>query len=334
MYLPKLTRTPLGVGVALVAWTSAVADAGVQARLSASSHEHAPRFVKEDVHGSFFVENTGNHAFRIANVKATCSCTTAIKTKGTIGPGEEAEIQYDMHSAAPLRRSVVLYVQTNPPLDTPLQFTATGSWKSVIAFDDSATTLETDFPKPVERRIALRAAPGVEGLAITEAKTRQQDYEVALEPPATGSSALAVLVVRSVDALQPGRHKLGIALSYDWRQPGSQSLTLNVVVHSDFQIAPNPLVVSVTSENPRPTTVLTVRNTKGKPFVINAVTAQRCAILPPALPKASAPRQELPITFDFTGQSVPRRARLLLDLGKENGVLSEEVYFAAERARP
>ena len=86
--------------------------------------------------------------------------------------------------------------------------------------------------------------------------------------------------------LSGNRRNLGITLSYERDQPGAQSITLSFTVRSDFDVSPKPVVIPVTAEDPGPTIALTVRNTKGVPFTINAVRTERCEIRNPDLPQA------------------------------------------------
>jgi len=314
------------VVLALHPLSCANADRTAAARLSAESGENDPAFVYEKVRGSFYVENIGGDPFRIADVKSTCACTTALRTKGAVAPGERVEIQYDMGSAAAKKRSVAIFVQTNPPLAEPLRFTATGTWKPVLDMDADALEIETRFGEPFEHVIPLRAAPGANPIRLTGAKTRQSWAELALRDAEDGE--LPSLVVRSKGVIQPGTHKLGIAVEFQRSEPGRQDMTLNVHVRSEFTVAPSPLIVEFTSGQPIPTAELTIRNEEGKPFVPKSIRAERFRIRRPELPVEPASVHIVPIVFDLEAGPPPRRGRLLVDLGDSNGVLTVDVFFS------
>lgn len=323
------------IGLVILALTPlpcADAERTAVARLSPEACEHESVFVYEKIEGTFYVENVGSDPFRIASVKTTCACTTAIQTKGSIAPGERAEIRYDMSSAAPNRRSAGIFVQTNPPLAKPLLFKATGTWRPVIEADDDALTIEARFGEPFEESIALSPASGVGPIRVTGAKTRQTWAEITLTDPE--DSALPALVVRSRGVVQPGTHKLGIALEFEREAPGKQNLTLDVHVRSDFTVTPSPLVVDITSGQPKPRVELTVRNERGKPFVPRSITAQRFRIGRPELPDTPASIQVIPLTIDLQDGPAPPRGRLLVDLGDGNGVLTVDVVFSIRPIRP
>ncbi|MCL4693965.1 MAG: DUF1573 domain-containing protein, partial [Candidatus Hydrogenedentes bacterium] len=244
----------------------AFGDRIAEARLSSDKQEHDPVFIYERVPGSFFVENIGADPFRIANIKSTCACTTAIRTKGTVAPGERAEIQYEMESAAPLRRSVSIFVETNPPLEEPLRFIASGTWKPMVEVDDSSLTIHAHFGDAFSHTVPLQAAEGVGALRILDATTRQDWVE--LELARAGDTSLPELVIRSRGPIQPGSHKLGVDVSFEANVAGKQSLRFNVEVQSDFSINPAPLTIQLNPESPRTTVEFVVRSKRGERFVI------------------------------------------------------------------
>jgi hypothetical protein len=300
--------------------------------LSADKQESDPVFVYENVTGSFYVENIGTDTFRIANVKSTCACTTAVQTKGAVAPGERAEIKYDMNSAAPRQRSVALLVQTNPPLAEPLRFTAAGTWKPVIETNADGLGFEANFGEPFEQTIALRPAPGAGPIRVTGVKTRQSWIELSLLDAEDG--ALPKLVVRSKDVVQPGTHKLGIALEFEREVSGRQDITLELNVLSEFEIEPSPLIVDLASKEAMPTVELTIRNKKDKAFVPQSIRGERLQFDLPKMPATPAAVHVIPITFNLQAGPTPRRGRLTVDLGEGNGVFSVDVFFSERPVHP
>ncbi len=303
----------------------AFGDRIAEARLSSDRQEHDPVFIYERVPGSFFVENIGADPFRIANVKSTCACTTAIRTKGTVAPGERAEIQYEMESAAPLRRSVSIFVYTNPPLKEPLRFIASGTWKPVVEVDDSSLTIHAHFGDSFSQVVPLRAAEGVGSLRILDATTRQDWVELELER--ADDASLPALIVRSKGPIQPGSHKLGVDVSFEANLAGKQSLKFNVEVQSDFSVSPSPLTVQLSPESPQTTVEFVVRSKRGERFVIQGIQAERIDVAASDFPRMPSASHRVQITVHPADGPVPRRGRLLIDLGENRGILPVEVYL-------
>lgn len=307
-------------------------DRVAEARLSPDRHEHEPVFVYERVPGSFFVENVGADPFRIANVKSTCACTTAIRTKGTVAPGERAEIQYEMESAAPLRRSVNIFIETNPPLAEPLRFVATGTWKPVIAVDEASLSIETQFGEPFAHTVPLRAAEGAGPLRIVNATTRQDWVQLELGP--MDASQLPSLTIRSSGPLQPGTHKLGVDIAFEAVSAGTQSIKFTVEVQSDFSVSPSPVTVELDPDSPEINIELAVRSKRGERFLIQDVQSERIPITKPNLPTMPSATHHLLISITPADGPVPRRGRLLIDLGDEMGVLPVDVFILRPASAP
>ncbi len=301
------------------------------ARLSETEHESEPVFVYEKAHGSFYVENIGPDAFRIASVKTTCACTTAVQTKGTIAPGDRAEIEYDISSAAPREKSVTIVVQTNPPLPEPLRFKASGIFKPVLVGEPDGLSIEARFGEPFEQSIALHPAPGVGSIRVTKVSTRQTWAEVTLEN--TPNSADPVVHVQSKDSLQPGTHQLGIAVEFERESPGRQDITAEVHVDSDYSVEPRQLIVNIPEDGSDPTTEITIRNKKKIPFIPRSVRAEKFQIEPPELPTEPSAFQRIPITFKLQDGTIARRGRLLLDLGDKRGLYTIDVFFSEPRKK-
>jgi hypothetical protein len=295
------------------------------ARLSAESGEHDPVFIYEPIHGSFFVENLGTDPFRIANVKSTCACTTTVSTKGAVAPGERAEIQYEMESAAPIRRSVSIFVVTNPPLAEPLRFTAAGTWRPLIEVEEKYLSIQTAFGEPFSHTVPLRSAEGVESIRIVGATTRQKWVELELIEPDAGQ--LPSLVIRSSGALQPGTHQLGVDVAFETEIAGKQILKFDVDVQSDFYVSPSPIVASIDPESPQSSIEFVVGNKQGKRFLIRNVQAERFQIETPDLPGTRGAVHHLRVTITPADGPIPRRGRLLVDLGEDNGILAVDVLL-------
>lgn len=321
------------LALAILVIRSAAADGIAAARLDPPEVEHPPTFAREPVRGAFHVENTGTESFRIVQAKTTCHCTTAVVTGSTIGPGERGEIEYEMDSAAATRRSVSIYVQTNPPMPEPLVFKATASWRPLLLIEPASLRIQAELAKPIEHRVPIRAAEGAGAIKITGATTRQTGYELALEPPPPGQDILAVLVIRSKDDSPPRGRALRVSLAYERGGVGSQDLTFEVNVHSDFVISPTPLIVQI-DEGARQTGIaFTVTNIKGRPFTIDSIRSERFAVRAPKLSAAPAARQQVSFTADFGSGPMPPRGTLSLDLGKDLGVLSVDVHFNPPQPR-
>lgn len=295
------------------------------ARLSTESREHDPVFIYEQIQGSFFVENLGTDPFRIANVKSTCACTTTVSTKGAIAPGGRAEIQYEMESAAPLRRSVSIFVLTNPPLAEPLRFIAAGTWRPLIEVEENHRAIQTAFGEPFSHTVPLRSAEGVESIRIVGVTTRQNWVELELVEPDAGQ--LPSLVIRSSGALQPGTHQLGVDVAFETEKAGKQSLKFDVDVLSDFYVSPSPIVASIDPESPQSSIEFVVGNKQGKRFLIHNVQAERFQIETPDLPGTRGAVHHLRVTITPADGPIPRRGRLLVDLGEDNGILAVDVWL-------
>lgn len=321
------------LALAILVIRCAAADGIAAARLDPPEVEHPPVFAREPVRGVFHVENIGTESFRIVQAKTTCHCTTAVVNTGTIDPGEKGEIEYEMDSAAATRRSVSIYVQTNPPLPEPLVFKATASWKPLLLVDPAALRIQAELGKPVEHRVPIRAAEGAGVLTITGATTRQTGYELALEPPPPGQDILALLVIRSKDDSPPRGRALRVSLAYDRDGSGSQDLTFEVNVHSDFIISPTPLIVQPADGARQTAIAFTVINIKGRPFTIHSIRSERFAVRAPKLSAAPAARQQVSFAADFGSGPIPPRGTLSLDLGKDLGVLSVDVHFNPPQPR-
>jgi hypothetical protein len=304
---------------------AALGERTAVARLSADSREHDPVFIYEQIHGSFFVENLGTDPFRIANVKSTCACTTTVGTKGAVAPGERAEIRYEMESAAPLRRSVSIFVVTNPPLAEPLRFTAAGTWRPFIEVEEKFRSIQTAFGEPFSLTVPLRSAEGVESIRIVGATTRQKWVE--LELTESDAGRLPSLVIRSSGGLQPGTHQLGVDIAFETDIAGKQSLKFDVDVQSDFYVSPSPIVTSIDPESPQPPIEFVVGNKQGKRFLIHNVQAERFRIETPDLPETPSAIQHLRVTIAPADGPIPRRGRLLVDLGEDKGILAVDVLL-------
>lgn len=296
------------------------------ARLSNEAEVHAPVFVSEKVHGTFYVENIGSDPFRIESVKSLCVCTTAQDSNERVTPGERAEIHYDMVTATPRAKSVGIVVQTSPPLPEPLRFTASGTWKPVLEVGGHEPELVVEFAEPFERDIPLRAAKGVGDIRVTGAKSRQQWAEVTLTDPRPGK--LPRLVLRAEEVIQPGTHDLRVALDFERKEPGRQEIILKLRVHSDITIAPERLIVELAPGETKPTVELTVQSETGKPFLPQSIRAENFTIAPAPLPHAAAASHVIPLTLALPAESIPRVGRIFIDPGDGKGERSVDVFFS------
>ncbi|MCC6694500.1 MAG: DUF1573 domain-containing protein [Candidatus Hydrogenedentes bacterium] len=321
------------LALAIMVVRSAAADGIAAARLDPPEAEHPPVFARETVRGVFHVENTGTESFRIVHAKTTCHCTTAVVNTGTIAPGEKGEIEYAMDSAAATRRSVSVYVETNPPLPKPLVFKATASWTPLLLIEPASLRIQAELGKPVEHRVPIRAAEGAGAITITGATTRQTGYALALEPPPPGQDFLAVLVIRTTNDPPPRGRALRVSLAYERGEAGSQDLTFEVNVHSDFIISPTPLIVKLEEGVTRTDISFTVINTQGRPFTLRSIRSERFAVRSPKLSATPAARQPVSLSGDFGTGPIPPRGTLFMDLGKDLGVLSVDVHFNPPQPR-
>ncbi|MCC6488798.1 MAG: DUF1573 domain-containing protein [Candidatus Hydrogenedentes bacterium] len=303
------------------------------ARLDPPAVEHPPAFAREPVRGVLHVVNTGTGSFRIVQAKTTCHCTTAVVNTGKIDPGEKGEIEYTMDSAAATRRSVSIYVQTNPPLPEPLVFKATASWKPLLLVDSASLRIQAELGKKIEHRVPIRPAEGAGAIKVTGATTRQTGYELALEAPPPGDRLLAVLVIRTTDDPPPRGRALRVSLAYERGEAGTQDVTFEVNVHSDFIISPAPLIVELENDVTWTNIAFTVINTQGRPFTIKSIRSDRFAVRSPKLSAVPAARQQVSFTADFGSGPIPPRGTLFLDLGKDLGVFSTDAHFNPPQQR-
>ena len=329
----RLPSSARALAIIVLALHTAAADDIVAARLDPPDVDHPAVFAREPVRGAFHLENTGTRSFRIVQAKSTCSCTTAVMSEGAIRPGEKAEIGYEMHSAVGTRRTVSIYVQTNPPLAEPLIFKASASWKPLLEVDPVDLHIRSELGKAIERHVPIRAAEGAGAVKITGATTRQKGYELSLETPPAGQDALAILVVRSTDDLPPGNRALRVSLAYERGEAGTQDITFEQNIHSDFVVSPSPLVIPIESGAAPPSISFSIRNAKGLPFTIESIRSERFTVRRPSLSPVPAAEQQAAFSVDFGSDPIPRHGFLFLDLDKGSGILTVDVYFNPARPR-
>jgi hypothetical protein len=74
----------------------------------------------EVIKAKFKVENTGDYALVLSDVKGSCSCTVADWTKDPIAPGErgivEAQVNTESFSPGKISRSIRILSNTEPNL--------------------------------------------------------------------------------------------------------------------------------------------------------------------------------------------------------------------------
>jgi hypothetical protein len=72
----------------------------------------------EMIHAKFKVENTGDYALVLSDVKGSCSCTVADWSKDPIAPGEsgfiKAKVNTENFSKGPMKRSIRILSNTTP----------------------------------------------------------------------------------------------------------------------------------------------------------------------------------------------------------------------------
>ncbi|GMU91679.1 MAG: hypothetical protein AMXMBFR4_07370 [Candidatus Hydrogenedentota bacterium] len=292
--------------------TLAVAETTAQAKLLETSRDHGEVFVGTNVEGAFFVENTGTKPFTITEVKASCSCTTAIVTKGETKPGEKAEVHYEIHSKAPTHRSISMRVQTEPPLGEPLVFTGSATFKPFIEIDPKDVAIEIPAGTKVEHRVPLRIVEKAGEVKILDATVRLQDFKTELERDASG--APSAILVRSIKPLPAGRRVVRVALSYERGEPGLQEVALTITAVPDVKVTPSPMIVRFEGNAKEVTIPVTLTHTKNTAFRITQVTGTNCTIRKPELPATEAAEHAIEITFVRDDATSSRRGQLLFKL--------------------
>lgn len=297
--------------------SAGAANSGVAvASLAESKRDHGELMVKDVASGTIIVRNEGNTPFRIVGTRQSCGCTTAVVAKGEINPGETSEIKYEMKANGPTKRSVQIHIRTEPATKEPLVFTAQATFLRALEFDETALAIETKYGQPIEHRVPLKPAKNIEGLQILSASTRARGFETAIEP---GENGAATLVLRSKDKLAPGVRAAGVNVEYDYHGKGQEALQFRITVTSDIIVEPDTLQLKFANGAASETATVTVRNKQGTPFLVRAITPNRCAIEPVELPKEPAAEHKIPITFQAPTGRAPRRGWLDFDLGEAFG---------------
>jgi hypothetical protein len=286
------------------------------ASLAETRRDHGELMVRDKASGTIVVKNEGNTPFRIIGTHQSCGCTTAVVKKGEISPGETSEITYEMQAHGPTKRSVQIRIRTEPATKEPLVFTAQATFLRALDFDEKALAVETKYGQPIEQRVPIKAAKNIEGLQILSASTRARGFEAAIEP---GENSAATLVLRSKENLAPGYRAAGVNVEYDYHGKAQEALQFRITVTTDIVVEPETLQLKFANGATSETATVTVRNKQGTPFLIKAITPNRCTIDPIEVPKEPAAEHRIPIIFQAPVGRAPRRGWVDFDLGDEFG---------------
>ncbi len=115
--------------LAMLAWTFMGCDSkdevdmGFRTTLKVNAVYNAGKVAKgEQINAVFTVENTGDYALVLSDVKGSCSCTVADFTKDPIPPGEKgyvkATVNTESQPIGALQKKVYLLANTTPPETT------------------------------------------------------------------------------------------------------------------------------------------------------------------------------------------------------------------------
>lgn len=87
-----------------------------------STYDAGKVAVGEVINATFEVENTGEGALILSDVKGTCGCTVADWTKDPIPPGEKGEIKAQVNtsgfSLGPVKKTITVSSNTTPAVTT------------------------------------------------------------------------------------------------------------------------------------------------------------------------------------------------------------------------
>ena len=98
-------------------------EMGFRTTLKVNAVYNARKVAKgELINATFEVENTGDYALVLSDVKGSCSCTVADFTKDPIPPGEKgyvkATVKTENQPLGALQKKVYLLANTTPPETT------------------------------------------------------------------------------------------------------------------------------------------------------------------------------------------------------------------------
>lgn len=302
--------------------TAAWAADAPQAKLVEAGKDHGTVFAGTKVKGTFYVENTGTVPFTITDAKSTCQCTTAVPSKDPIAPGARGEVTYEVSGTSAGTSKKSIRIVTDPPLAEPLVFTSSVTFAPYIEAAAEDLAVEIGQGDPLNARIPLRIAAGVEGLEVLGVKTRTRDVSVAIEGPENGADH--VLVVQSTNPLPAGRRPVLAELEFEKDGKGVQNLTVTVNVIPAIQITPAPITVKFDPGKDEATVAITLKSTKGNPFTIKSVTPKVCTIRDVALPKEPAAEQTLSVTFVRSADRLTMRGFLSFEF---DGNLGKQTVF-------
>lgn len=95
-------------------------EMGMRTTLKVNAVYDAGKVAKgEVINAKFTVENTGDYALVLSDVKGSCSCTVADWSQDPIPPGEKgyikATVNTESFSEGPVARKVSILANTKPP---------------------------------------------------------------------------------------------------------------------------------------------------------------------------------------------------------------------------
>ncbi|MFA6242606.1 MAG: DUF1573 domain-containing protein, partial [Candidatus Hydrogenedentales bacterium] len=250
-----------------------------QAVLAVATYDHGAHFIGEEVKGELTITNVGQAPFKVEAVSASCSCTTTVPTKSPVAPGESIAVGYSITGHAPSSRTIFLKPRTKPLTKDRLVYEAKIVWLGRIDADPSDVSTQVTFGEPIEKRIPLRRAHGIEKLRVTGVKVLPNNLFAARLEPSADPKALPSIVVSTERALQPARYSVRLGVDYEDDAPGVQSIPFELTVLSKVVAEPSPALIDFEkgAKNEVPLDV-TLRSRTNEPFTVEGITCENCTL--------------------------------------------------------
>ncbi len=299
-----------------------------QAVLAVATYDHGAHFIGEEVKGELTITNMGQAPFEVEAVSASCSCTTTVPAESPVAPGESVAVGYSITGHAASSRTIFLKPRTKPLTKDRLVYEAKIVWLGRIEAEPSDVSTQVTFGDPIEKRIPLRRARGIEKLRVTGVKVLPNSLFTARLEPSADPATLPSIVVSTDRVLQPARYAVRLGVDYEDDAPGVQSIPFELTVLSKVVVEPSPALIDFEDGAKKEVPLdVTLRSRTNEPFTVEGITCENCTLAPFTVPAGAAVEHRISLAIVRVVDD-PTPGFVVFDLGPVLGGLRLPLTYA------